>query len=523
MGSPGNKHKVYRQRKKEQARFRTSGNVQKDRLCLWACCLVSSAVLLALVSKCSFLYPFNDWVDANIFFTMGKSMMNGRVLYRDIYDHKGPLLYFLHGLAWLISHEGFLGVYVLEVVAWTAFLAGAYRIVALYVKNPGLWLIPLLCALIVTSQSFCHGDSAEELVLPLLVWGLYSILKYLKESGLEPADYRMVFLHGISAGCILCVKFTLLGLYFAWTVILMTACFWRREWKRGILTGLVMLAGMATACLPWIFYFGWHHALTDWWTGYIYNNLFLYSGAGRLSLFAMAKAVAKMTLDTFANNWQFSILTIVGVLWYGLFDRRESRAGKAGLWFVCVMTTLGICVGVKQWQPYYGLILSIFSCLGMAALVECARQGQGRVRISAKVQLTGAGMLSMALCLLGANYRDSFLATKDSLIQYQFAAQMQAEANTTLLNYGFLDGGFYTVAGIVPDCRYFAKLNLPLEEMLRIQQEYVEEAQAAYIVTREFELEPEYQDDYRLIGQGEQDYEGILYQYFLYERMDGNQ
>ena len=30
-----------------------------------------SAVLLALCSKSSPLYAFNDWMDANIFFTMG--------------------------------------------------------------------------------------------------------------------------------------------------------------------------------------------------------------------------------------------------------------------------------------------------------------------------------------------------------------------------------------------------------------------------------------------------------------------
>ena len=48
-----------------------------------------SAVLLALCSKSSPLYAFNDWMDANIFFTMGRSMLGGRVLYRDVFDHKG--------------------------------------------------------------------------------------------------------------------------------------------------------------------------------------------------------------------------------------------------------------------------------------------------------------------------------------------------------------------------------------------------------------------------------------------------
>lgn len=42
-------------------------------------------------------------------------MMNGKVLYRDIYEQKGPLLYVVYGLAWLISHDSFIGAYTIYV------------------------------------------------------------------------------------------------------------------------------------------------------------------------------------------------------------------------------------------------------------------------------------------------------------------------------------------------------------------------------------------------------------------------
>ena len=53
---------------------------------------------LMLASKNSFLYPFNDWVDANAFFTVGKSMFHGIVPYKDLFEQKGPLLYFIYGI-----------------------------------------------------------------------------------------------------------------------------------------------------------------------------------------------------------------------------------------------------------------------------------------------------------------------------------------------------------------------------------------------------------------------------------------
>ena len=81
---------------------------------LW--CLAAAALLLAVCSKSSPLYPLNDWMDANIFYTAGKAMMNGQVLYRDVFDHKGPLLYLVYGVGWLLHRTGFWGVWGLSLI-----------------------------------------------------------------------------------------------------------------------------------------------------------------------------------------------------------------------------------------------------------------------------------------------------------------------------------------------------------------------------------------------------------------------
>jgi len=47
---------------------------------------------------------------------------------------------------------------------------------------------------------------------------------------------------------------------------------------------------------------------------------------------------------------------------------------------------------------------------------------------------------------------------KEDLVQYKFAAIINQTEGATLLNYGSLDGGFYTVSGIVPNVKYFHKI-----------------------------------------------------------------
>ena len=66
---------------------------------------------ILICSKSSPLYPLNDWVDANCYMTVGRAMTEGKLPYRDLFEHKGPLLYILHAAAALVSDSSFLGIF----------------------------------------------------------------------------------------------------------------------------------------------------------------------------------------------------------------------------------------------------------------------------------------------------------------------------------------------------------------------------------------------------------------------------
>ena len=86
--------------------------------------LVLAAAALAMVALCSMsspLYPINIWGDANCLMTVGRAMKAGAVVYRDIYEQKGPTLYLAHMLAACISDSSFFGVYLMEAACMTVF------------------------------------------------------------------------------------------------------------------------------------------------------------------------------------------------------------------------------------------------------------------------------------------------------------------------------------------------------------------------------------------------------------------
>ena len=172
-----------------------------------------AALLLLLFSRCSPLYPTNIWGDANCLLTVGRVMRAGGVLYRDIYEQKGPTLYLLHAIAACISDTSFLGVFVLEVLSLAAALYAACRVLMLRVRAAlALPASSLMMALVLADSAFSRGDSAEEFCLPLLMAVVYIAFR---EYGARPGPMRAraLFACGLLAGVVATIKFTILGLF----------------------------------------------------------------------------------------------------------------------------------------------------------------------------------------------------------------------------------------------------------------------------------------------------------------------
>lgn len=102
---------------------------------------------------------------------------------------------------------------------------------------------------------------------------------------------------------------------------------------------------------------------------------------------------------------------------------------------------------------------------------------------------------------------------KQDLPQYAFKEIIDQAKQPSLLNYGFLDGGFYTVCDIVPDCKYFCKLNIQLEEMNKIQECYIENGLSDFVVTCDNEINNEL---YEPVAEIEYEFENKPRKYALY-------
>ena len=443
-------------------------------LLIWS--ILSAFAVLLICSKSSPLYPTNDWVDVQCFFTVGRGILQGKMPYLDLYEQKGPVLYLLFAAAALDSSGGFLGVFLLETVCVGLFLFEGARIAALFLRedSPSLyWLPPVMALCCCLCPAFCHGGSAEELFLPAAAAFLRLALKALGED--RALRRGEAFACGVLAALALWVKYTCCGLFAGGAAALLV---WylvsgrgRKLWE-ALLFSLLGLLAVSAPLLAW---FALRGALSPLWEAYFLNNLTAYA--------ASQGARHAPPIQAILSNWLWSLPAALGCLW--LLLRRQRNRGQA-LFALLSAAALGFATYLNgRTYPYYALILCCFSPLGWAALLSLCRRPLARVKpvpaaaVSAALLLgCGAACHALSPNMYLTAYRQADLPA------FRFAAIIREDPDASLFNYGFLDGGFYLAAGVEPENRFFCTFNMQLDAQEEEQRRILRDGLAKYVVIR---------------------------------------
>ena len=503
---------------------------QRNRLFLY--CLFVSFFVLAICSKSSFLYPFNDWVDANCYFTVGKSMMHGKVVYKDLYEQKGLYLYIFHAISYLISNTSFLGVWLFEVAAGAAYLYYAANIIELYLpQNLCYVLLPILAVLTYAQGSFAEGDSAEEFCLPLLIAGLYYLLKFFRGDALSK---REIIVNGALAGGVLWIKYTMLGFFAGWMLGVFVGLLLRRQVKKAFLACLYFLLGMAIATVPVFIYFLINGALYDLYYMYFYINIEVYGKV--TSTLSVIWNTTMTNLGAALNN---NPVMIYGGLVFlaGFLCTNKIQRGiwpKLSLVTIVALLIMGVYGGGKKY-PYYFLIFYVFLVLALVTagklILYFAKRGKGEgtdpiALEKGKRALIVLSILAFMFSATGAyllSPNKNFMAIQQSqLAQFRFAKTINQSGDATMLNYGFLDGGFYTASGLVPVTKYFCRINVADPAMMQAQNAIIRSKGVKFVVIRlnsgEKTANVAYlTNNYKLIDSVSQIFENKRYTYLLYQ------
>ncbi len=210
---------------------------------------------LFLFSPDSYTHDLYGHYDSAWFFTCGKAWMNGMTPYVDFADSKGPLLWLIYGIGYLISPRTYLGIFWLSVLLYTGILYYILRTAHIFLnkREPSIAVM-----LMMTAVFFCpwyHTEiRAEDWCTIFIVTSLYRICYTLfTPNGMNAKEIgKTCFILGFGLAGTLLIKFNstlMLGttaLYLLYALI--------REKKSIVLPFLWLIVGFSILVLPFGFY-----------------------------------------------------------------------------------------------------------------------------------------------------------------------------------------------------------------------------------------------------------------------------
>lgn len=407
--------------------------------------LLISFVFITITSKLSPIYPVNDWVDTNAFFTMGKAMMRGFTIYKDLFEQKGPLLYLIYGIGYLISNKSFFGVYLLEVLSFSIFLKYVHLILDLLECKNQKFLLIVISFFITISPSFSGGGSAEEFCFPFIAYNFLMILRIIKDKDINS---KQIFLNGLFCGCVFIIKFNLVSFWIPFVLFI-----FRRDNK---FKNCIIF--FCSCILPFLFsllYFFLKNGVYEYIDVYFFKNFFGYN-KGSFNL----ENIYNILLS---NDYVLFFLIIVFFI-YAFKERMLNFyfiIFVIPFYFICCQNIYMIYYSI----PFYIIMIPIFVFVFD--------------RINFKKWYL---FLIIFLTFLFGKNTYMLKYQSSDFVQYKFSQIINNYDDKSLLNYNLLDAGFYLKSNIVPNVRFFESQNFSFDEMISSLKGYVDTKSVNFVV-----------------------------------------
>lgn len=435
--------------------------------------------MMFFCSTSSPLYYANNWVDINAYLTMGLGLFHGKILYLELFDHKGPLLYFIYGVAGLLS-KGYFGLYLIESIFFTFTLYYAFKIANLFLNEPKSYLtLFMLLPFVFIYKLFVLGGSAEEFIIPIMFISIFYSLSILKNN----FNKKYFYIIGLCLAAIILIKFTITIFMLPFLIAILIHTLRNQKFsKTTILIGYALL-GFLTIFLPFIFYFLITHSFKAFFTAYIhFNSLYAKVQINRKGLLTLTNA-----LSTIINNNFSEILIILYGGFYFIFNHFFKNKNYNLLfllsWFILFITIYsgGIVL------PYNFLIFIPFIFLGLIAIVKTLKLE----RLNFEIIIPICILLSFVAIILNSNYNNfsSKITHYNDNALALMTKDLKKENAKSILEYNTLDIGLYNRLNIIPNVQYFYLPNISYKvypQVFKEQNRYLKEKLTDYVVTRIF-------------------------------------
>lgn len=333
--------------------------------------------------------------DSGVFLYTGEQILLGQVPYRDVWDHKGPAIYYIDAFGLWLGHGSRWGVFLLEIVAvLVAAVLGYHMLSATFGWLPGsvaslLWVacLPLLLT---------DPGLTEEFALPFQFAAVYW---FWRSRGDTRGRWRAAGAIGLALAGAFLLKPTYIGLPGAVLLVMVAQAFRDDRWRLGIAEASTVLAVAGLMCLGVAGYLSTQGALRDALDAILRYNRVYTAAPLRDRLDSVWSGLRQLTSSG------LSILGLGGWILGGVhLSRRDHGEGRRESLLQVAFVGLPLEVALtslsgRTYLHYYIAWLPVLAILAAGALAWL-RDGAGRSAppVSARALTVGsAGLVLVSL------------------------------------------------------------------------------------------------------------------------------
>lgn len=270
-------------------------------------------------SSTSWMYDNVEYLDADVFSVVGKYWAQGYLPYIDLWDQKGPIIFFVNAIGYGLTNSR-IGVFLVQVISLTVTFFYTIKLLNNAFNSRVLLFFLLVSALGLLNDYGTAGNNVEEYLLPLLTMSFYYMYKWVHELQSKSQNHHLhyAFVYGMAFGVSAFTRLTnAIGLC-GGILVIFVLLLYRRQWSNVLLNIASFFVGVGCIVLPFIAYFYWHGGLDEMLYGTFIYNFEYAKTAPKLDPFSL-----NQTLYLYKSAFSCLLLLMVSLFLIKFREKRE--------------------------------------------------------------------------------------------------------------------------------------------------------------------------------------------------------
>ena len=293
--------------------------------------------------------------DSGVYIYCSEQILKGKIIYKELFDHKGPLLYLINMAGLVIGGGNTVGIWFVELVLLFGALIYIYKSATLYFDK-FIALISSLSCLLLFFPLFGRGNITEEYVVPFISVSLYYFLHFFKYRSINKYHFAII---AFCCTCAFLLKPNFISLWIIGYLSILIILLKDKRSKEMFSISLVSLAAFFAACLPFAVYFSY----TDSWADFKFCFWDFNKAYSDVSISGVLLRTCRRFW--YAGHFWLSrigrvhviLFIFIGVVY---FKHLIHKVETFFIFFAIILTNLMISIGSYDFLNYYVPFVPLF-------------------------------------------------------------------------------------------------------------------------------------------------------------------